>query len=48
MATTDSPKKTLRAAGALFVVSALAFAAAATVLSVTFDWPAAQTGAIRG
>ena len=31
--------KTLRATGALFVVSALAFAAAATTLSVTFDWP---------
>ncbi|MGM0930581.1 MAG: DUF4386 domain-containing protein [Actinomycetota bacterium] len=28
-----------RATGALFVVSALAFAAAATILSVTFDWP---------
>lgn len=39
MAPTDPHKKTLRAAGALFVVSALAFAAAATVLSVTFDWP---------
>jgi hypothetical protein len=39
MATTDSPKTTLRTAGALFVVSALAFAVAATTLSVTFDWP---------
>jgi hypothetical protein len=39
MPTSDLHKKTLRAAGALFVVSALAFAAAATVLSVTFDWP---------
>jgi hypothetical protein len=28
-----------RSTGALFVVSALAFAAAATVLSSTFDWP---------
>ncbi|MCU1568194.1 MAG: hypothetical protein JWQ56_3131 [Pseudarthrobacter sp.] len=39
MATTDSQKKVLQAAGALFVVSALAFAAAATTLSATFDWP---------
>jgi len=39
MATTDSHKKVLRAAGTLFVVSALAFAAAATILSVTFGWP---------
>ncbi|MDP9998246.1 DUF4386 domain-containing protein [Pseudarthrobacter sulfonivorans] len=39
MAPTDPRKKSVRAAGALFVVSALAFAAAATVLSVTFHWP---------
>jgi hypothetical protein len=39
MAATDPQGKSLRAAGVLFVVSALAFAAAATTLSVTFDWP---------
>jgi hypothetical protein len=39
MTTTDMGTKLLRVTGALFVVSALAFAAAATTLSVTFDWP---------
>lgn len=39
MAIISSDKTTLRVTGVLFVVSALAFAAAATVLSVTFDWP---------
>jgi hypothetical protein len=39
MATTSTQKNTLRVTGVLFVVSALAFAAAATILSVTFDWP---------
>lgn len=39
MATTSSDNTTLRVTGVLFVVSALAFATAATVLSVTFDWP---------
>ncbi|GAA1768751.1 hypothetical protein GCM10009712_16000 [Pseudarthrobacter sulfonivorans] len=39
MTTTDTGRKLLRVTGALFVVSALAFAAAATTLSVTFDWP---------
>src|SRR4029453_4644606 len=36
---TDSGTGLRRITGALFVVSALAFAAAATVLSSTFDWP---------
>lgn len=39
MAIISSDKTTPRVTGALFVVSALAFAAAATVLSATFDWP---------
>jgi len=37
---TDSGSTTLpRITGALFLIGALAFAAAATVLSATFDWP---------
>ena len=37
---TDSTSTTLRRiTGALFLIGALAFAAAATVLSATFDWP---------
>ncbi|VXC54730.1 conserved membrane hypothetical protein [Arthrobacter sp. 9AX] len=39
MATNTSDNTTPRVTGVLFVVSALAFAAAATVLSATFDWP---------
>ncbi|MDQ1594216.1 MAG: hypothetical protein QOH40_772 [Arthrobacter pascens] len=39
MAATNSHRNVPRVTGALFVVSALAFAAAATTLSVTFDWP---------
>lgn len=39
MAATNSQRNIPRVTGALFVVSALAFAAAATTLSVTFDWP---------
>lgn len=39
MAATNSHRYVPRVTGALFVVSALAFAAAATTLSVTFDWP---------
>ncbi|ADX72217.1 hypothetical protein Asphe3_10330 [Pseudarthrobacter phenanthrenivorans Sphe3] len=39
MAIISSDNTTPRVTGVLFVVSALAFAAAATVLSATFDWP---------
>ena len=39
MTTTNADRNLLRATGGLFVVSALAFAGAATTLSVTFDWP---------
>lgn len=39
MAAINSSTNVQRVTGALFVVSALAFAAAATTLSVTFDWP---------
>src|SRR5215212_9379077 len=39
MAATTTGTGPARAAGALFVVGAVAFAAAATVLSSTFDWP---------
>jgi hypothetical protein len=39
MAATTTGTGLARATGALFVVGALAFAAAATVLSSTFDWP---------
>lgn len=39
MAATESHRNIPRVTGALFVVSALAFAGAATALSVTFDWP---------
>ncbi len=39
MRSPDSDVGLQRVTGALFVVSALAFAAAATILSVTFDWP---------
>lgn len=39
MTTTYGDRNLLRATGGLFVVSALAFAGAATTLSVTFDWP---------
>src|SRR5215212_11861900 len=39
MAATDTGTGLARATGALFVVGAVAFAAAATVLSSTFDWP---------
>jgi hypothetical protein len=38
--TTENPSLTLRGTtGALFLIGALAFAAAATFLSATFDWP---------
>jgi Domain of unknown function (DUF4386) len=38
--TTENPSLTLRrTTGALFLIGALAFAAAATFLSATFDWP---------
>jgi hypothetical protein len=38
--TTESSGTTLRrVTGALFLIGALAFAAAATILSATFDWP---------
>ena len=39
MAATPSPATVRRVTGTLFVVSALAFAGAATTLSMTFDWP---------
>src|SRR3954449_5712483 len=39
MAATTTGTGLARATGALFVVGAVAFAAAATVLSSTFDWP---------
>ena len=39
MATTITSQGLRRTTGALFVVGALAFAGAATVLSSTFDWP---------
>lgn len=39
MTTTYANRNLLWATGGLFVVSALAFAGAATTLSVTFDWP---------
>src|SRR5215210_2968866 len=39
MASTTTSSGLRRTTGALFVVSALAFAGAATVLSSTFDWP---------
>ena len=39
MAATNAGTSLVRATGALFVVGAVAFAAAATVLSSTFDWP---------
>lgn len=39
MTTTSADRTLLRATGGLFLVSALAFAGAATTLSVTFDWP---------
>jgi hypothetical protein len=39
MAATNAGTSLVRATGALFVVGAAAFAAAATVLSSTFDWP---------
>src|SRR3954454_20876040 len=39
MAATTTGSGLARATGALFVVGAIAFAAAATVLSSTFDWP---------
>lgn len=39
MTTTSSGDTLRRTAGALFLVGALAFAAAATALSSTFDWP---------
>lgn len=39
MTTTYADRNLLWATGGLFVVSALTFAAAATTLSVTFDWP---------
>jgi hypothetical protein len=39
VASSSSDKTTLRVAGVLFVVSALAFAAAASTLSATFNWP---------
>ncbi|WP_247827355.1 DUF4386 domain-containing protein [Arthrobacter antioxidans] len=39
MTTTHSSSSLRHLTGALFVVSAIAFAAAATALSVTFDWP---------
>lgn len=39
MAATDTGTGLSRATGALFVVGAVAFAATATVLSATFDWP---------
>ncbi|MEV7135228.1 DUF4386 domain-containing protein [Arthrobacter sp. NPDC093128] len=39
MTPTYTDRNLLRVTGALFVVSSLAFAAAATTLSVTFDWP---------
>jgi hypothetical protein len=39
MAATTTGTGLARVTGALFVVGALAFAAAATVLSSTFDWP---------
>src|SRR3954452_16766257 len=39
MAATTTDSGLARATGALFVVGALAFAAAATVLSSTFTWP---------
>ncbi len=38
--TTESGGRTLRrVTGALFLIGALSFAAAATLLSATFDWP---------
>lgn len=39
MAASNSSRNLQRVTGALFVVSALGFAGAATTLSVTFDWP---------
>jgi hypothetical protein len=39
MVTTHKSRKLQRTTGILFVVGALAFAVAATVLSATFDWP---------
>jgi hypothetical protein len=39
MAASNSHRNVRLATGGLFVVSALAFAGAATTLSVTFDWP---------
>ena len=39
MTTTYPDRNLLRVTGGLFVVSSLTFAAAATALSVTFDWP---------
>jgi hypothetical protein len=39
MVTGESAAGPVRTTGALFVVGAVAFAAAATVLSATFDWP---------
>src|SRR4051812_50156698 len=39
MATTTISQGLRRTTGSLFVVGALAFGAAATVLSSTFDWP---------
>jgi hypothetical protein len=39
MTTTYAGRNLLRVTGGLFVVSSLAFAAAATMLSLTFDWP---------
>ena len=39
MSTTSSGQTLRRTTGGLFVVGAVAFAAAATVLSSTFDWP---------
>jgi hypothetical protein len=39
MSTTQARGTLRRVTGALFVVSALTFAGAATVLSITFDWP---------
>jgi hypothetical protein len=39
MGSTSAGSELRRVTGALFVVGAVAFAAAATVLSATFDWP---------
>jgi hypothetical protein len=39
VATSSSDRTTLRVTGVLFVVSALAFATAASTLSATFNWP---------